>query len=285
MIFRYRNRSINLTDHTLLMGILNVTPDSFSEQGLNFCPQTAVKNALKMVRDGADIIDVGGESTRPGADPVTAQEEIGRILPVVRELRKASGVPLSIDTYKAEVAAVALENGADIINDISGFHREPAMKDVAKKYQAGCVVMHMRGTPKTMQMNVVYDDIVTELVDYFTQTIATLSESGIGKEYICLDPGIGFSKTVDQNLFLIKNLPVFSQLGRPLLVGPSRKSFIGNVLNIENPSERRWGTAASVSCAIYGGAKIIRVHDVKEMRDVCDMTDAILCSKDGGDRP
>ena len=278
MIFRTKNRVINLKNRILIMGILNVTPDSFSEQGLNFSPEVAVKNGLKMIRSGADIIDIGGESTRPGADPVTAEEEINRITPVLRELRKKSDIIISIDTYKADVARIALEYGADIINDISGFHREDTIIDVAKEFNAGCIVMHMRGTPVTMQNEIVYDNIIGELVDYFRQTVTKLLDAGIKKEFICLDPGIGFSKTTEQNLYLINNLSTFSRLGHPILIGPSRKSFIGNVLNIDRPIDRIWGTAAAVCCAIYRGANIIRVHDIKEMRQIRDMTSAILSS-------
>ena len=279
MIFQAKDRVVKLRNRVLVMGILNVTPDSFSEQGLNFSPEVAVKNGLKMIHNGADIIDIGGESTRPGADPVTVQEEISRITPVLRELRKRSDTIISIDTYKADVARTALEYGADIINDISGFHREDTMKNVAKEFNAGCIVMHMRGTPETMQDDIIYDDIIGDLIDYFRRTITMLLDAGIKKEFICLDPGIGFSKTTEQNLYLINNLSIFSRLGHPLLIGPSRKSFIGNVLNIDRPKDRLWGTAAAVCCAIYRGANIIRVHDIEEMHQVCEMTNAILSSE------
>lgn len=275
-IFRFKDHTVDLNKNVLIMGILNITPDSFSEDGLNFNPEVAVKNALKMIREGADIIDIGGESTRPGANPITEQEEIRRVLPVLRELRRQCEIPISIDTYKSEVARIAVRNGADIINDISGFQRDKDMKNVAKEFGAGCIVMHMRGTPKSMQSDLNYHDIIAEIIDFFHQSTTMLLDAGIERDYICLDPGIGFSKNVDQNLYLIRNLPIFIQLGWPLLLGVSRKSFIGKILKIDSPADRIWGTAASLCYAIYQGVKIVRVHDVLEMRQLCDMTSAIL---------
>ena len=277
-IFRFKDHEIDLTDRVAVMGILNITPDSFSENGLNFNPEVAVKNGLKMICEGVDIIDVGGESTRPGANPIPEKEEIRRVLPVIRELRRQCEIPISIDTYKSEVARVALQNGADIINDIYGFRRDPAMKIVAREFGAGCIIMHMRGTPKTMQSNLKYHDIISEIIDFFRQSTTMLLNTGIERDRVCLDPGIGFGKNVDQNLYLIRNISSFTQLGWPLLLGASRKSFIGKTLKINTPSDRVWGTAATLCYAICQGVKIVRVHDVLEMRQVCDMTTAILAS-------
>ena len=277
-IFRFKDHKIDLSNRVLVMGILNITPDSFSENGLNFHPEVAVKNGLKMIDEGADIIDIGGESTRPGADPITDQEEIRRVLPVIRELRRQSEIPISIDTYKSRVAIDSLKNGADIINDISGFQSDSAMKNVAKKFGAGCIIMHMRGTAKTMQSDLNYNDIIGEIINFFRQTTAMLLNTGIGHDYICLDPGIGFAKNVDQNLYLIRNLSIFTQLGWPLLLGASRKSFIGKTLEVDSPSDRIWGTAATLCYAICHGVNIVRVHDVQKMRQVCDMATAILAS-------
>ena len=258
------------------MGILNITPDSFSEKGANFSTEVAVQAGLKMVDEGADIIDIGGESTRPGADPVSAGEEIDRVIPVIQGLRAKTSTPLSIDTYKSEVARLALENGADIINDISGFHRDKNMVDVAKEFSSGCIVMHMQGTPETMQNFTQYTDIILEISDFFSATFSMLENAGISRECVCIDPGIGFSKDAGQNLHLIKSLSAFSHFGRPILVGPSRKSFIGNVLNIDCPAERIWGTAAAVSVSLANGATLFRVHDVAQMKQVCEMTNAII---------
>jgi dihydropteroate synthase len=276
MLFRCQHHTFELKNRIVLMGILNVTPDSFSESGLNFNPGKAIESGLKMIEDGADIIDIGGESTRPGAAPVEADEEIRRVLPVIDGLRKHTDIPISIDTVKSEVAQPAVEHGANIINDISGFHRDNQMKHVARERKTGCVVMHMRGTPAMMQNQVCYVDMIGEIKDYFQETLLMLTENGIGLEAICLDPGIGFSKTAEQNLFLIKNLSEFLTLDQPLLLGPSRKSFIGKTLAIDDPQERMWGTAAAVSCGIVNGASVIRAHDVREMRQVCDLTKAII---------
>ncbi len=258
------------------MGILNVTPDSFSENGRNFDADTAVAAGLDMIAAGADIIDIGAESSRPGSEPVGEDEELRRVLPVIRGLRKRTTVPLSIDTTKSQVAKAAVENGADIINDISGFHCDATMRNVAADTSAGCILMHMRGTPQTMQDNVDYNDIVDELNQYFTESLAMLAAAGIDPTFVCLDPGIGFSKTAAQNRLLIKELNAFTNHGRPLLLGPSRKSFIGTTLGIESAHERIWGTAAAVALGIANGARIMRVHDVAEMRQVAEMTLAIV---------
>ena len=279
MKFCCRQQCFDLSNKVWVMGIVNVTPDSFSEQGENYDPDQAVSAALEMIASGADSIDIGGESSRPGAKAVSTDEECRRILPVIERLRKQTTLPISIDTRKAAVAQAALERGADMINDISGFRFDPSMKTVAKAFDAGCIIMHMRDTPETMQNFVEYDDIIKTVHSYFVEGIAILEEAGIGLERIILDPGIGFSKTVSQNLLLLNRLHAFLDHERPLLVGVSRKSFIGEVLNIDKAKERLLGTAAAVSCAILRGAKIVRVHDVAEMKQVSEMIRNILQEK------
>jgi dihydropteroate synthase len=279
MIFRAGDRQFDLTHDLLLMGILNVTPDSFSEQGANFDHETAVQAGIAMAANGADILDIGGESTRPGAATVTEEEEAGRVVPVIARLRQQTNLPISIDTSKAAVAAAAIVAGANIINDISGFHRDPDMAAVAAKSGVGCIIMHMRGTPATMQQFTEYRDMVGEINDYFAEAIDRLTAVGVDRECICLDPGIGFSKTVKQNLELINRLSeLVARHDRPLLLGPSRKSFIGKTLDIEDPQERVWGTAAAIACGILRGARILRVHDVQEMGQVSDLALAIANS-------
>lgn len=257
------------------MGILNVTPDSFSDGGLFLDPERAVDHALRMVEEGADIIDVGGESTRPGADPIPLEEELKRVLPVIEELSQRTDVPISIDTYKAEVASRALEAGASIINDISGLHFDPRMGEVAAKYRAPVVVMHVKGTPKTMQASPHYDDLMGEIAAYLREGIRRAEEAGLPPEKVIVDPGIGFGKTVEHNLIILHRLGELSSLGRPILIGPSRKSFIGAVLDRE-VGDRLYGTLASVAIGVERGAHIVRVHDVKPVREVVDMVDAIM---------
>lgn len=275
--FQFRGRSLPIGTKTYVMGIMNVTPDSFSEQGRNFHLEQSLENARQMIADGVDIIDVGGESTRPGADPVDAAEEISRVVPFIENLRKFSDIPVSIDTWKSEVARAALEAGADIINDVTGFLRDPQLKNVAAEFNAGCIAMHMRGTPETMQNleNLIYNDLISDISDAFEKIIEMLKKAGISENQIMLDPGIGFSKTVEQNLELIKNQQKFRDLGYPVLLGASRKSFIGKILDRPNAQERVWGTAASVACGIVYGADVVRIHDVKEMVDVCRISDAL----------
>lgn len=259
-----------------LMAVLNVTPDSFSDGGTHFAVDDAVRAGLQMVADGADILDIGGESTRPGAAVVSADEECSRVVPVIRRLREASEVPISIDTTKAGVASQAIAAGASIINDISGFEHDPAMIPLAAESACDCVVMHMRGTPQTMQQDLHYDDLIGEICGYFQSRVDTLRAAGVAGSAIILDPGIGFAKSAEQNLLLIQRLAEFAALGFPILLGPSRKSFIGRILGIDDPAERIWGTAASIAIGIANGAQIIRVHDVREMRQVCDLSSAIL---------
>ena len=275
MKFHAGDRKFDLSRRVLLMGILNVTPDSFSENGVNQDATVAIDAGLKMVEDGADVIDVGGESTRPNATPVDADEEMRRIIPVIKELTKRTDVAVSVDTWKSNVAEAAVDAGASIINDVTGFRRDPKMKTVAAKKKCGCVAMHMRGTPQTMQSLTKYDNLVREINDRFRDIISELTAAGVAEDSISLDPGIGFAKTTSQNLTIIQRLDELCEHGRPILLGPSRKSFIGKILDREKPVDRIWGTAAVASYAISKGAGIIRVHDVPEMRQVIDMATAI----------
>mgnify|MGYP001551622352 CR=1 FL=1 len=274
--FMFGNCVWNLGDTPRIMGILNVTPDSFSDGGRYDTVQRAVDQALQMRRDGADIIDIGGESTRPGAARVNAEEEMERVLPVIEQLAPQLDIPISIDTQKASVARQALDHGAQIINDVSGFHQDPEMWRLMKETDAGAVVMHMRGTPETMQQFTHYDDLVGDLARYFENILETADSNEISRERFVVDPGIGFSKTVDQNLQLIADGGQFRErLDRPVLIGPSRKSFIGKLLGIDDPQERIWGTAGAVAAAVVNGADIIRVHDVAEMRQTAQIAAAI----------
>jgi dihydropteroate synthase len=258
---------------THVMGVLNVTPDSFSDGGLYFDPETAVARGVEMARDGADIMDVGGESTRPGSEPVPAEAEIDRVIPVVKRLVTEVSVPISIDTTKPEVAEAALDAGADIVNDITG-GSDPRMFDVVRKSGAGMVLMHMRGTPKTMQQLTGYEDVVAEVKAWLTERLAAAESAGIERERLAIDPGLGFAKTTEQNLVLMRDIAVLGGLDRPILVGPSRKSFIGRILDAE-VDDRRDGTAGAVAWLVANGANVVRVHDVREMARVVRVVDAI----------
>ena len=271
--WRAGQRELTL-ERPLIMGILNVTPDSFSDGNLYSDPGRAIDRALEMIADGADIIDIGGESTRPGAATVPAEEELRRVIPVITALAGSTPCPISIDTWKGPVARAAVDAGAVIINDISGFNLDPQMAAVAAGTDAGVVLMHTRGTPQTMQHDLAYADLVGEVLDSLRQSLAVADRAGIGQERIALDPGIGFGKTAAHNLEILRRLSEFTCLGLPLLTGTSRKSFIGKVLGRE-PDQRTYGTAATVALAVQGGADILRVHDVREMRDVADMSHAI----------
>ena len=275
MIWRCRGRQVPVGERTLVMGILNVTPDSFSDGGLYAEPERAVEHAVEMIKAGADIIDVGGESTRPGADPVSAEEERRRVLPVIQALRRQSDVLISIDTYKAEVARAALDAGADIVNDISGLGFDEEMPGVVASTGAGLVLMHIRGTPRTMQQNPVYRDVVREIRETFAERLAKAEKAGISPEQVVLDPGIGFGKKLQHNLEILRRLKEFRRFGRPILIGPSRKSFIGAILDLP-PDQRLEGTAAAVAVGIANGADVVRVHDVREMVRVVRVADAIV---------
>jgi dihydropteroate synthase len=258
------------------MGVLNVTPDSFSDGGLFAGHDAAVGHARSMASQGADIIDIGGESTRPGAEPLTEEEELRRILPVIERIAAELPVPLSVDTYKARVAQKALAAGASIVNDISGLRFSPDMAQVVADHGAAVVLMHIKGTPRDMQVNPVYADVVGEIMDYLEESASIALKAGVGRERILVDPGIGFGKTVQHNLEIIDRLDEFKTLGFPIVLGTSRKRFIGTVLNIPEPRDRVEGTAATVAMAIQRGAHVVRVHDVGYMTKVARMTDAIV---------
>lgn len=265
----------NFALRTYVMGILNVTPDSFSDGGMFLSPDDAVAQAERMFEAGADIIDIGAESTRPGAKPVTGAEEIKRAVPVIKKLKKNRKLLVSIDTRKSVVAKAALEAGADLINDVSGLRHDRKMASVAAKFNVPICLMHMRGTPANMQKKITYRDLIGEIIDYLDESLAIAENAGILLEKIIVDPGFGFGKTVANNLEIVRRLREFKVLGRPILIGPSRKSTIGKVLDLA-VSERLEGTAALVSQSISNGANIVRVHDVKEIIRVCRMTDAIV---------
>ncbi|MES2705460.1 MAG: dihydropteroate synthase [Verrucomicrobiota bacterium] len=276
MKWRTRTRTFDLTARGLIMGVLNVTPDSFSDGGRFFDPAAAVERGLRMVADGAEILDIGGESTRPGAVPVEAEEELRRILPVIRRLRERSGVAISIDTMKARVAAAAVEAGADIINDISGLEADPDMARVAAETGAGLVLMHMRGTPRTMQQRPEYDDVTAEVAARLEEAFDTAAAAGVNSECVSLDPGIGFGKTQEHNLTLLRNLPRFQIHGRPVLLGVSRKSFLGRILGLPDPAARDAPTTALTAWARQHGARIFRVHAVRENARALRMMESIL---------
>jgi dihydropteroate synthase len=272
LTYKFGETTIEFGKRTYLMGILNVTPDSFSDAGRFFDQTDAVLHAFQMVKDGADIIDVGGESTRPGAEPVPVEEELRRVIPVVTKIRQKSRVPISVDTYKSQVAREALKAGADIINDISGLHFDPNMADVIAEAGASAVIMHIKGTPKDMQVNPHYNDVIKEIYEYLEEAVESARRKGI--KQIMIDPGIGFGKTVEHNLEIISRLDEFHKIGVPILIGVSRKSFIGKILETAVES-RLEGTAAAVTASIIHGADIVRVHDVREMRRVALVADAI----------
>ncbi len=275
MKIQWHNHCLDFSAKTLIMGILNVTPDSFSDGGQHFQVQHAIDRALRMIDEGADIIDIGGESTRPGSDPVSTEEELRRTIPVIEKIASQTSVPISIDSYKADVAYQAVSAGASIINDISGLRFDPKMPETAARCGVPVIMMHIKGKPKIMQDDPQYDNLIGEIIDYFRIGIRMAKQFGIKEEMIILDPGIGFGKTFDHNLELLNNLDRFAVLGRPLLVGPSRKAFLGKILGDLPAGERLQGTAAAVTAAILKGANIIRVHDVMEMVQVAKVADAI----------
>lgn len=265
-------------DRTLIVGVLNVTPDSFSDGGQSFDPIRAVERALEMESEGADIVEVGGESTRPGSVRLLAHEELSRVQPVLAELGKRLRVPIAIDTYKGEVARVALDLGASIVNDVSALRFDASIASEAARAQAPLVLMHMRGEPATMQKIEPSSDIFEEIKTDFSTAIAEAESQGVSRDRIILDPGIGFGKTLEQNLAIINHLGRFAEFQMPLMIGTSRKSFIGRLTGrVED--HRLFGTAASVAAAIIRGAHLVRVHDVKEVFDVVRVTDAILAAE------
>jgi dihydropteroate synthase len=257
-----------------LMGIVNVTPDSFSDGGLYLRPDVAIEHAEALVREGADLLDIGGESTRPGARAVSAEEELGRIGPVVDGLRDV-GVPISIDTSKAAVAEAALDAGARIVNDVTAFRGEPELAALCAERDCGVVLMHMLGTPRTMQSSPAYDDVVDDVRSFLAGRIEFAMAEGIAEERIWVDPGIGFGKTADHNLELLRRLGELAELGRPIVIGTSRKSFIGRLTGRE-VADRLGGTIASTVLALRAGAEVLRVHDVAAVRDAVRTAEAIV---------
>ena len=270
-----RGKILSLSPAPIVMGILNVTPDSFSDGGEFIDPAQAVDKALSMVAEGAAVIDIGGESTRPGAEPVSPEEQIRRVLPVIKGLAAQSDTPISIDTTSSKVAAAALDAGAAIINDISALRFDAGMAGYVAQAQVPVVLMHMQGAPRSMQANPTYVDVVQEVKIFLAERIEFAVAAGIARAQIVIDPGIGFGKALEHNLLLLRRLAEFGDLAVPLLVGPSRKSFIGKVLDVPDPHDRLWGTAAAVACCVVGGAEIIRVHDVREMSQVVRLAAAI----------
>jgi len=278
MILSCRQFEFTFPRPALVMGIVNVTPDSFSDGGRFLDAQAAVAHALRLVEQGAEIIDVGGESTRPGALPVAEAEELRRVIPVIERLAGQVKVPISIDTVKPGVARAALDAGASIVNDVAANREDPGLWRLVAEARAGYVCMHMQGTPQTMQANPVYTDVVREVEEFFFERIRRLSDCGVGREHVILDPGIGFGKTVEHNLQLLAAAWGFTKLARPLLVGVSRKSFIGTLLGAELAA-RLPGALACACVAIAAGVQIIRAHDVAETVQAIRMTEAILAKR------
>ena len=269
-----------LGERTLVMGVLNVTPDSFSDGGKFFDAERAIEQAMAMERGGADLLDIGGESTRPGSAGISAQEELARVLPVLLALRGRMKIPVSIDTQKSEVAEAALDAGAQIINDISGLKSDPRIAEVAARRHVTLILMHMRGEPRTMQAGGFARDVMKDVLQGLRKSVATARKAGVAKSQIILDPGVGFGKSFAQNYELLQKLAQLAKLGFPLLVGTSRKGFLGATLAREGnpapPEERIWGTAATVTASILNGAHIVRVHDVSEMVQVARVADCLL---------
>jgi len=259
---------------TAVMGIVNVTPDSFSDGGKYFAPARAVARGEQMAQDGADIVDIGGESTRPGARPVSAEDEIARVIPVIRGLRRKISIPISVDTTKAQVARAALDEGADLVNDISALGFDPAMAALVAREKVPVVLMHMQGTPRTMQHSPAYEDVVEEVKSYLKGRVQFAVQAGVDAERIVVDPGIGFGKNLEHNLALLRGLAALAALGRPVLVGTSRKTFIGKLLDAA-PEERLEGSLAAAVATALAGANMVRVHDVKEAARALRIADAL----------
>jgi dihydropteroate synthase len=276
---KLRSRTLVLGERTLIMGVLNITPDSFSDGGKFFSLKRAIDGALVMERAGADILDIGAESTRPGSAGISAAEELQRLLPVLEALRKRLKIPISVDTQKAGVAEIALGAGAALLNDISGLKNDPRMAEVAAKFGVPLILMHMRGTPRTMQKQPFAKNVLKDVITGLRHSIAIARRAGVRNSQIILDPGIGFGKSFGQNYELLGRLPELAKLGYPLLVGTSRKGFLGATLATHGkpapPEARIWGTAATVTASILGGAHIVRVHDVAEMAQVARVADAL----------
>ncbi|MBC8345366.1 MAG: dihydropteroate synthase [Candidatus Marinimicrobia bacterium] len=269
------NSWLNTPSQTLIMGILNVTPDSFSDGGKFDSPKQAADHGAKMISDGADIIDIGGESTRPGAKPVSLDEELNRTIPVIEAIRDQSDCVISIDTYKSEVAAAALDAGVNMVNDISGLTFDEDMAPLVANKEVPVVIMHIKGSPLNMQKDPHYDDLIREVKEFFTAQITKAKKAGISHAQIILDPGIGFGKRLEDNFELIRELKQICAMGYPVLIGPSRKSFIGMALNLP-VAERLEGTLASITAAVMNGARIVRVHDIVAARRTVTITEKIM---------
>ena len=274
MEFLAKGQTISFSDRPLLMGIVNVTPDSFFDGGRFLDPQAAVAHAWRLVEEGADLLDIGAESTRPASVPVEETEERRRLIPVVTAVAKAVSVPISVDTSKAVVAKAAIDAGAVMVNDVTALRGDPAMVDAIVVSGVGVVLMHMQGTPQTMQKAPQYHDVVEEVEDFLAERVRFALERGVAKNQIMLDPGIGFGKTLVHNLDLLAQLRTFTRLGFPLLVGPSRKGFIGELVE-QSVQDRAWGTAGAIALAVEQGAHVLRVHDVAGMKDVVKVAAAI----------
>ena len=275
-----RSGVLVLGERTLVMGVLNVTPDSFSDGGKFLEPQSAIEHALEMERAGADLVDIGGESTRPGSTETAAETELARILPVLEGLHGALKIPIAVDTRKSQVAEAAISAGAQVINDVSGLRFDPRLAEVAKRRGVPLILMHMRGEPATMQKGPFARDVMKDVVQGLRASIRKARAAGVRKSQIVIDPGIGFGKSFEQNYELLRKLPELAKLGYPLLVGTSRKGFLGATLARNGkpapPEERLWATAATVTASILGGAHIVRVHDVAEMAQVARVADCLL---------
>jgi dihydropteroate synthase len=275
-----RHGRIDFARRTVVMAVLNVTPDSFYDGGRHFDTARAITDGLALAQAGADVIDVGGESSRPGAEPVSEAAELARVIPVIEGLRRVCGVPISIDSCKAPVARAALDAGADIVNDISALGFDPAMAALVANEKVPVVLMHMRGTPRTMQADPQYHDVVREVRDFLAERLYDAMDAGIDADAVILDPGIGFGKTIEHNIQLLRGLPVLAALGQPLLVGVSRKAFIGKILAM-TADQRLEGSLAAAVAAVLGGANIVRVHDVAETCRAVRVADALRFGFDG----
>ena len=272
------SRTLQLGPRTLIMAVLNVTPDSFSDGGKFLDTNSAVKAALQMEATGADILDIGGESTRPGSQGISAAEEFARIIPVLNALRGRLKIPISIDTRKSSLASAAIAAGAEIINDVTGLRADPKIAEVAKRKHVPLILMHMRGEPRTMQRQPFARNAVRDVINNLKRSIAIARRAGVPKSQIIVDPGIGFGKSFKQNYELIARLPEIARLGYPIAIGTSRKTFLGKTLGDKPPEERIWGTAATVAASILAGAHIVRVHDVNEMAQVAKVADHVLAA-------
>ena len=277
MLLHLRSRDIDLEQKVVVMGILNVTPDSFYDGGRYTGEDEALARVEEMIGEGADIIDVGGESVRPGVDPIGLNEELGRVIPVIEKIKKQFSIPICVDTYKAEVARQAIEEGAEMVNDISALRFDPDLRKIVAGYGVPVVLMHIKGTPKNMQDNPRYDSLMEEIISYLDSSIKLAEEAGADGRGIIVDPGIGFGKTTAHNLEILRRLEELASLGKPILVGLSRKSFIGNVLGLPQ-EERLEGGLAATCMAVCRGARLVRTHDVSPTRRAVDMVQAILGS-------